>query len=144
MIRCVTFVVIFTFVDSVLGQILVGSEAILLGVWFCLMRNDRLMYVMHTQVLLFFRLIHHLSYYVSVLSLTRLGSVLLSNEMRVPPWSNFYHVGSHITTTWVQISAWAYLKGVSYLTSLHYLWGLLSPFSLAKWAIKHQSSSQIL
>ena len=30
----------------------------------------------------------------------------------------------------VQILAWSYLKVVSSLTSLHYLWRLLSPFSL--------------
>ena len=40
------------------------------------------------------------------------------------------------TTDHYQISAWAYLKFVSYLTSLHYLWRSLGPFSLAcaqKW-----------
>ena len=31
------------------------------------------------------------------------------------------------TTTWVRISAWAYLKGVSSFTSLHYLWRSLDP-----------------
>ena len=33
-------------------------------------------------------------------------------------------------TTWVWISAWAYLKGVSSLNLLHYLWRSLGPFSL--------------
>jgi len=35
-----------------------------------------------------------------------------------PSWSS---VGPKITTNWVRISAWAYMKGVSFLTSLHYL-----------------------
>jgi len=33
-------------------------------------------------------------------------------------------------STQVRISAWAYLKAVSSLTSLHYLWPALGPFSL--------------
>jgi len=37
-----------------------------------------------------------------------------------------------ITTTWVRISVWAYLKGVSSLTSFHYLWRLFGPFSLPR------------
>ena len=54
------------------------------------------------------------------------------------------HWISQITTTWVRISALTYLKGVSYLTSLHYLWRLLIPFSLTfapkwLWNISHQS-----
>jgi len=48
----------------------------------------------------------------------------------VPPWSSWLPVGPQITTTWVRISASAYLKGVSSLTSLHYPWGSIGPFSL--------------
>jgi len=47
-----------------------------------------------------------------------------------PAWSSWYHIGPQITTTWVWISTWAYLKGVSSLTLLHYLWRSLDPFSL--------------
>jgi hypothetical protein len=39
-------------------------------------------------------------------------------------------VGLQITNTRVRISAWAYLKFVSSLTSPHYLWRSLGPFSL--------------
>ena len=42
-----------------------------------------------------------------------------------------------LADTRVRISAWAYLKGVSSLSSLHYLWRSLGPFSLPcalKWA----------
>jgi len=58
------------------------------------------------------------------------------HDTRAPPWSNWWHVGSQITTTRVWISLWTYLKGVSSLTSLHYLWRSLNPFSLSyaqKW-----------
>jgi len=44
-----------------------------------------------------------------------------------------------VTTTWLRTSAWGYLKGVSSLTSLHYLWRSLGPFSLScaqKWPVK--------
>ena len=44
--------------------------------------------------------------------------------------SNWQHNGPHVTTTRVRILAWAYLKGASSLTSLHYLWRSPSPFSL--------------
>jgi len=53
-------------------------------------------------------------------------------------------VGPQINTTRVRISAWAYLKGASSSTSLHYLRRSFGPFSFLcdiKVAVKHQSSS---
>ena len=48
-----------------------------------------------------------------------------------------------MTTTRVRISAWAYMKGVSSLTSLHCLWRWLGQFSqhVHKGVVKQQSSS---
>ena len=50
--------------------------------------------------------------------------------------TDFSQIFSPITTTLVRISAWAYLKGVSSSTSLHYLWRSLVPLGLSyaqKW-----------
>jgi len=54
----------------------------------------------------------------------------------------FSFIWSQITTTRVRIVAWAYLKGVSSLISLHYLWRSLGALSLP-YAVKHQLSSYI-
>ena len=63
-----------------------------------------------------------------------IGKYKYTNEASIihwgPPWSSWQRIGPQITTTWVRISVWAYLKGVSSLTSLHYLWRSLDPFSL--------------
>ena len=54
-------------------------------------------------------------------------------------------VACWITDHYVWISGWAYLKGVSSLTLLHYLWRSLSPLSMwTKVAVKCQSSSSSL
>ena len=50
---------------------------------------------------------------------------------RASPWSNG-SVLDHRSLTLFRISAWAYLKGVSSLNSLHYLCRSLGPFSLPR------------
>ena len=47
-----------------------------------------------------------------------------------PPLSSWWRDGRQITTTWVRISAWAHLKGISYLISLNYRMKSLGPSSL--------------
>jgi len=56
--------------------------------------------------------------------------IIYFNRLWAPLWSNWYCVEPWITTTWVRISAWAYLKVVSSLISLHYIWRSLGSFSL--------------
>ena len=51
-------------------------------------------------------------------------------ETRAHPWSNGSVLDHRSLPPRVRISALAYLKGVSSLTSLHYLWRSLDPFSL--------------
>ena len=56
-------------------------------------------------------------------------------------------VWPQITTTWIWISAWVHLKGVSCLTPLHYNWRLLGPFNPScaqKWPYNINSHTHAL
>ena len=57
-------------------------------------------------------------------------SLSLSLSHGAPPWSSWECVGPQINTTWVRISACVYLMCISSLSSVHYLWRSLVPFSL--------------
>ena len=59
----------------------------------------------------------------------KMFTLCVTQKFRVPPWSNW--LDFRLLPSEFKSRCWAYLKGVSSFTLLHYLCRLLSPFSLS-------------